>query len=783
MGYSVIGKSLPRVDSVPKVTGEAKYTGDLVLPRMLFGKILRSPHPHARILGIDTSRARRLAGVKAVITGRDTGRVEYGNVLPDEHALAVDKVRFIGDAVAAVAAADEETAAEAIDLIKVEYEELPAVFDPEEAMKPGAPVIHEQFPNNVSARPGYVWGDVEKGFRESDYIWEDTFRTQPVTHCAMEPHAALAVCDSSGRATLWASTQSPYAVRFNIAKVLGMPLSDVRVIKPHVGAGFGGKRETFDLHFCAVLLSKLTGRPVRIVYTPEEQFVAGRHRHPLTMRLKVGVKRDGTLMAKEWVAIADGGAYNSTGPAIINAAGSQVGTLYRVASAKYTGYHVYTNKPVSGAFRGFGVLQARFADDAQMDIVAKEIGMDPVELRLKNAIRPGDPNPSGYKITSCGFTECIERVVEGASSWERRSGPLVKEGIGIGCNNMVCGSSLFGPDSSSSMVKLQEDGTVILFTGVSDVGQGADTAMAQIVAEELGVGLEDIRMSVSDSETSPTDLGAYASRVTLVGGNAVKIAAEDARRQVLELAALKLEARVEDLEARDRRIFVAGSPEKGIGLADLLTFAVVKLGTHILGRGTYAAPSSEWDPATGQTNISPTYSFGSEMLKAEVDEETGQVTVREGVAAFDCGYAINPMSVEGQVEGSTACGIGMSLMEDRITDQGQVLNPSLEGYRAPTALDVPHVGVILVETIDPEGPYGAKGLSEGGQVPVAPAIVNALYDATGIRFKELPVTPEKVLEALDSRRAGDSGIHNGSGCKITTDSATLDRWDTELLGN
>lgn len=763
MGYSVIGRSLPRVDGVAKATGEAKYTGDLVLPRMLFGKVLRSPLPHARVLNVDTSRAERLPGVKGVITGKDTGSIEYGNVLPDECALAVDKVRFIGDAVAAVAAVDEDTAAEALELIRVAYEELPAVFDPEEAMKPGAPLIHDRVPNNVSARPTYTWGDVEKGFRESDYVREDTFRTQAVTHCSMEGHAALATYDASGKAVLWASTQSPYAVRTNIARVLGMGLGDVRVIKPHVGAGFGGKRETFDLHFSAVLLAKMTGRPVRFVYTVEEQFIAGRHRHPFILRCKVGVKRDGTLMAKEWVTIADGGAYNSAGPAVINAAGSQTGTLYRVASARYTGYHVYTNKPVSGAFRGFGVLQGRFADDAQMDIIAQELGIDPIELRLKNAIRPGDPNPSGYKITSCGFVECIERVAEGASAWRRKGEGSVRQGTGIGCNNMVCGSSLFGPDSSSAMVKLQEDGTAVLFTGVSDIGQGADTAMAQIAAEILGVALEDIRLSVSDSETTPTDLGAYASRVTLVGGNAVRVAAEDARRQVMGLAAQKLEARVEDLVVRDRRVYVQGSPERGMALADLLKFAVVKLGTHIIGRGTYAAPSSEWDPATGQTNVSPTYSFGSEMTRVEVDGETGQVAVREGVAAFDCGFAINPMSVEGQIEGSTLCGVGMSLMEERITEMGQVLNPSYEGYKTPTALELPQMRCFLVEPIDPEGPFGAKGLSEGGQAPVGPSIVNALYDATGVRFKELPVTPEKVLKAMEENPTLSHTPSTGSG--------------------
>lgn len=749
--YSVIGKRLPSIDAVAKTTGEAKYTGDLVLPRMLHGKILRSPYPHARVLTIDTSRAERLPGVRAVITGKDTLGIKYGDIIPDEYALAVDKVRYIGDAVAAVAAIDEDTAAEALDLIRVEYQELPAIFDPEEAMKPGAPSIHDDVPNNVSAKPGYHFGNVEAGFRESDYVREDTFRTQAQSHCALEPLAALASHDSTGKVTLWASTQNPYPVSKDLAKVLGIPLGNVRVIKPSMGGGFGGKRDTFDLFFCTALLSRKTGRPVRIAYTREEQFIAGRHRHPFVLKLKVGVRRDGTLIAKEWTAIADGGAYNSVGPAVVGSAGTGTGTLYRVANAKYTGYHVYTNKPVCGAFRGFGLLQTRFADEVQMDLVAKELGMDPAQLRLKNAIRSGDPNPMRWKITSCGLSECIQKAAE-AAEWEQRWGKLPKEeGVGMACNNYVCGSSLYGPDSSAALVKLHEDGTVTLFTGVADIGQGSDTTLAQIAAEELGLSLEDIRMCTSDTETTPTDLGSYASRVTVVGGNAVRIAAGDAKRQVLELAAQMLEARVEDLVSSGRRIHVQGSPEKGIAFSEMIRHALVKQGVHILGRGSYAAPSEQRDPVTRQGNTSPAYSFGAQVVRVEVDRDTGQIAVHQDVAAYDCGLAINPMGLEGQIEGSVVCGLGMTLMEDRVTERGQVLNPSFEGYKVPTALEAPLIDCIFVETIDPEGPFGAKGLSEGAQVPVAPAIANALFDATGVRLTKLPLTPESVLEGLDKR--------------------------------
>lgn len=748
--YSIIGKSLPRVDGVSKATGEARYTGDMTLPRMLYGKILRSPYPHARILDIDTRKASLLPGVKAVITGNDTLGIKYG-LFPDECAIAMDKVRYIGEGMAAVAAVDEEIAAEALELIKVEYEELPAIFDVEEAMKPGAPQVHDGSPN-ISAKRAFEFGDVEKGFRESDYVREDTFRTQAQSHCALETHAALASYETNGKLTLWASAQGPYYHSLDLAKLLGMPLGNVRVINPYVGGGFGGKRELFDLHFCAALLSKKTGRPVKIVYTREEQFMAGHYRHPFIVKIKTGIKKDGTLMAKDCATILDGGAYNSKGPAITGAAGSQVGSLYRVPNVRYTGYHVYTNKPVSGAFRGFGVLQVRFANDVQMNMIARELGMDPVEIRLKNAIGPGEVAPNGWKITSCGFSECIQKAAAEAGWDQERSKLARKTGIGMGCGNYVCGSSLYGPDSSGAMIKLHEDGTVTVFTAVTDIGQGASTTMAQIAAEELGVALEDIRITVPDTEATPTDLGSYASRVTFVAGNAVKVAAGDAKRQLLDIAAEKLEARAEDLVAGDRRVYVRGSPDRGMAFSEVVKLALVKKGVHILGRGSYFAKTEERDIKTGRGNTSPTYSFGAHVARVELDQETGQVALLEEVAAHDCGLAINPMALEGQLEGSTVCGMGMTIMEDRIMEGGQVLNPSFEGYRMPTALETPRIGCIIVETIDPDGPFGAKGLSEGAQVPVAPAIANALCEATGTWFQELPITPEKVLRALNPGR-------------------------------
>ncbi|MDP2728123.1 MAG: xanthine dehydrogenase family protein molybdopterin-binding subunit [Dehalococcoidia bacterium] len=746
---SVIGKRLPRIDGPAKAAGEALYTVDLAPPRMLWGKILRSPHPHARIVGIDTKKAERLPGVKAVVTGKDTLGVKYG-LFPDEQGLTTDRVRFVGEGVAALAAVSEDAAEEALDLIRVEYEELPAVFDAEEAMKPGAPRVHDDVRDNVSVSPIFHWGDVEEGFKKSDYVREDTFRTQAQNHCTLEPHAALAVYDSSGKLTLWASTQGPYHLSLDLARTLGMPLGNVRVIKPHVGGGFGGKREMLDLHFCAALLSMKTGRPVKIVYTREEQFVAGRYRHPLLVTIKTGVKRDGTLLAKECVAIADGGAYNSRGPAIIAAAGSQIGSLYRVPNAKYNGYHVYTNKPVCGAFRGYGTLQVRFADDCQLDMIAEELSIDPVEIRLKNAIRPGEIAPCGWKITSCGFSECIREAASAAGWAQREVRSPGREGMGIGCNNYVSGSFQFGqPDSSGAQVKHHEDGTVTLFSGASDIGQGSDTTLAQIAAEELGVALEDIRISVSDTETTPTDLGSFASRVTFIAGNAVRAAAADAKTQLLQIAAGTLEAKPEDLVARDRRIYVRGSPDKAIAFSEAVATGLKRRGVHILGRGYYASGAEELDYSRALGNISPAYSFGAHVARVQVDLETGHVTVGRETAAHDCGVAINPMALEGQIEGSIVCGLGMTLMEDRLMAGGQVLNPSFESYKVPTALEAPEIASIMVETNDPEGPFGAKGVSEGAQVPVAPSVVNAVYEVTGRRLRELPITPERLLDALN----------------------------------
>ncbi len=755
--YSIIGKSLPRVDAVVKVTGDAKYTADMILPGMLYGKLLRSPYPHARILNIDVSKAQKLPGVRAVITGKDTPGKKFGRyqddqlVFVDQLALAIDKVRYIGDEVAAVAAVDEDTAQEALDLIEVEYEELPAVFDPEEAMKPGAPQIHDHAENNVGLVLLRHFGDVEKGFAESDHIFEDRFVTQGVTHLALEPHAALADFDAAGKLTIWSSNQNPFPDRAQLARALDLPEGRIRVIKPHVGGGFVGKVEPLSHDVCSALLAMKTGRPVMIVLTREEVFTATRQRHPMIVTLKTGVRNDGLVMAKECKIIADTGAYYGVGPNVLATHGTILTLLYRTPNVKYEGNLVFTNKQVCGAQRGYGNPQIRFADEQQMDIIAEALAIDPEELRIRNAVQSGDITPIKSRIVSCGYTECLRKAMEKTGSAQKRGKLPANQGIGIAGTGMSSGSKTYNkPFSSGALVELQEDGTVSLFSGGSDIGQGLNTIMAQITAELLGIGLEEIKITVADTDFTPWDQGTSSSRATMFAGNAAKLAAADARRQLFEAAAEMLEASPEDLDARERKIFVKGSPGKAISFVDAVRAYRSKKKQPLLGRGYYD-PDVERPSPDGEGNISPSYSFGCDVAEVLVDPETGQVKVSKITAAHDCGFALNPMAVEGQIEGALHMGLGYALMEEFFREDGQTLNPTFLNHRMLTALDMPEIESLIVEPVDPNGPFGAKEIGEGTLVPTAAAIAHAVYDATGVRIKELPLTPERVLKALGEK--------------------------------
>jgi 4-hydroxybenzoyl-CoA reductase subunit alpha len=754
---NVVGTRVPMLDAALKAKGAALFTDDMVLPGMLYGKILRSPLPHARILNIDVSRAEKLPGVKGVVTGRDIPDRQYGIVpkAKDEYALARDKVRYIGDDVAAVCAIDPEIAEEALELIDVDYEELPAVFDPLESIKEGAPLIHEGVVNNTSFAINKEFGDVTRAFAESDEVFEDRFYSQAVNHAPLEPHAALGQFDPlNGELTVWSSTQIPFFLRRNLSNTLQIAESKVRVIKPKVGGGFGQKIDMFAKDFCAAWFAMQLGRPVKFVYDREEVFISTRQRHPMYITVKTGVKKDGTIMGQQFQAHADGGAYNSTAPTMIALSCFFLMIPYHVPNLIYEGYHIYTNKPVGGAMRGHGIPQARFAVERQLDMIADRIGLDPAEIRIKNSIHAGEPHSAGFVINTCGFSESVTKAAE-AIGWSEKRGKLPRgRGVGLAGASFPSGVSNMSHISSGAVVQIGRDGAVNLLSGAADIGQGAETVISQIVAEELGVSIEDIRITAADTGITPLDPGTFGSGVTVRAGNAARLAAIAARNKLFEFLAEKLEANVADLVAKDRNIFVKGSPDKGMTFsAALKAYQYADLPMPIVGRGSWMAPASE--PTTlfkEDGNFSPNYSFMTQAAEVEVDLLTGRVKLLKMVTAHDCGTPINPMLVEGQLEGSVVGGMGQALYEDVIVENGQVMNPSFLDYGFPTFMEMPKIEAIEVETDDPIGPFGAKEAGEGTQLSPAPAIVNAVYDAIGIDFMELPLTPEKILAAIEVQK-------------------------------
>lgn len=758
---SPVGKSVPRIDAMAKAYGEAKYVFDMALPGMLVGKMLRSPHAHAKILKIDTSKAEKLSGVKAVITAQDTLKIKFGSneyffpYTVDQLPLESEKVRYIGDEIAAVAAVDEETAEKALSLIKVDYEVLPAVFDAVEAMKPGAPQIHTSM-NNIGVMLPVNYGNPDKALAESDYVREDIFTLQSAAHCALEPHVSLGQYEiATNKITLWTSTQAPFKVREAMAKTLKMEAADIRVIKLNVGGGFGGKLEMLPMDFSACLLSKKSGGfPVKITCSRAEEFSFTRRKHPMIYKLKSGVKRDGTLMAITGEVIADGGAYCSYGPTVIAAAIMRIFMVYKIQNFRVFGFRVYTNNPICGAIRGFGGVQSGFAVESHMDSLACGIGMDPMEFRLKNATDPNTVTVNKLIISSNGLKDCIRKAAE-ASAWKEKNGKKrvkgdVARGIGMGIAADVMGSKMYkAHESAGSIIKVEEDGSVYLFTGAADTGQGSDTAMAQIAAQELGVAYERIRIKAADTEITPFDTGSFASRVTFISGNATKNAATDAKRQILEVVAAELKFYKGDLDIRDEEVVKIPDNTK------LMTFdQAVQLcysfnyGHLIIGRGSYNPKTTPIDFRTGEGNISGSYGFEAQIAEVEVNKKTGDVKVVKMYDVHDVGYPINPDSVHGQIEGSIVMGIGYTLYEDLKFSQGRVLNPSFSKYRIPRSVGVPPIESIFISTLDPQGPFGAKGMGEASLLPTAAAIANAIYDAVGVRITDLPITPEKVLKAL-----------------------------------
>ncbi len=781
----IVNTSPVKVDGVDLVTGRARYTDDFTMPGMLYAKVLTSPHAHARIVRIDVSKAKALPGVHAVLTHADVPHVRHTNAgqsypepSPYDRVILENKVRFVGDRVAVVAAESLRIAEHALALIEVEYDVLPAVFDMEAAMQPGAPVIHNEtdatgiydIARNIAAHLDAELGNISQGFADADFIVEGTYRTQRAKHCALETHGSLAYLDEHGRVNIISSTQVPFHTRRQLAYILNMPMTRIRVMKPRMGGGFGNKQGMF-LEDLVALLALRTKRPVKLIFSRAEEFVGGYSRHPQIIRLRTGVKRDGTLVAQEMRVIGNTGAYGDHAPTVQECTGRKVLPLYRVPNAHFVYDAVYTNQPVSGAFRGYGAIQGFFALESQMDDIAAKLNMDPLELRQKNRIHEGDTDVIAHilgdkedrMVESCGLGECIERGAA-AIDWhaKRASGvqdfilgkqefakqdkscaPMSSKRRGVGMACAMQGSGIAGVDWGSATIALNEDGTFTLYVGATDLGTGSDTILSQIAAEALGVDLKDVYIIASDTDLTPFDVGAYASSTTYVSGGAVKKAAELVRAEILEVAAAMLRVPIDEVQyARigwhdeSCPCHIIASRGQSVTLAEVATYA-----THQGQRQITVTASN-----TAQSSPPP---FTAQFAEVEVDMKTGQVAVLRYVAAVDCGVAMNPKLAEGQVEGAVTQGLGFALFEDMLfDDQGRLYNPNFADYKLFNAFDMPKLETILVETHEPTGPYGAKSVAE---VPIncpAPAIANAIFHAIGVRIVELPITAEKVLKAI-----------------------------------
>lgn len=756
--FSVIGQPVERVDGKVMVSGQAVYGVDVKLPGMLWGKVLRSPIPHGRVLHLDIEKARRLPGVRAVITSKDVPGKRFGSAIKDETIFAIDKVRYVGDAVAAVAAIDENTAEEAIGLIDVDYEELPAVFDPEEACLAGAPLVHEEMANYEANRGRVlVWkpvpganivhravnerGNVEAALARSDFVFEDTFRTSQMHHCYMEPHAVVAEA-RFGAVTVWSCTQGVFPIQICLAELFDIPESKVRVICTKVGGGFGGKIAQ-RLEPYAVALALKTGKPIKLVMTRPEEFTAAAGSAPAVIHIKTGVQKDGTLTARDVSYLWDTGAY-AEGLAPCNRALKDGIGPYRIPDFRITSTLVYTNKLRATPLRGLGVPEATWAIESQMDVIAHQLGMDPLELRLKNALDEGDLSSVGDVVQSIGLKQCLREAAE-AIDWGKPKARNVGRGLALLSKSPTTRGSISG-----AYVHFHEDGSAQVLVGASEIGQGTQVALSQIVAEELGIPVESVGIVVADTAVTPFDEGTYSSRVTLYTGMAVKAAAAEAKKQLLQIASQMTEIPEEDLEVDQQRVISKKHP--GVGL----TFKEIIRAAHtdrkpILGKG-WAGGKGDWPglphKLTGK-QPTPGWKYGAQAIAVEVDEETGVVKILKIVSAHDTGRTINPLTADGQIVGGTVMGMGYALYERILFEDGKVTNPSFMDYKIPSSMEIPEIVPIKVEVPLPEGPFGAKGLGELAGLGVAPAVANAIFDAIKVRIKELPLNPERVLAAIE----------------------------------
>lgn len=760
MNLSVVGKRLPKIDAPDKATGRALYTDDIKLPNMIYGKLLLSPLPHAKIKSIDTKKASELPGVKAILTGADVTDIFYGTSPPryDENVLAKNKVRYVGDVVAAVAAIDEETCYRAIKLIEVDYEELPAVFDPFEAMKDGAPrLFDDKYENNINTRVDHHFGNIEKGFAEADHIREERFVGNRTYQNPMEPHVAIAEWDRHGRVTVYTSTQVVHYVHHQLSRILNLPLGNIRVIMTNCGGGFGAKAATNMLEILSILLAKKVGCAVKMRFNREEMYLYGRGRHKQYIDLKIGVKKDGTITAVKHKAVLEGGAYSSFGIVSTYYAGSMLPTLYKIPNYKYDGYRVNTNLPPCGAFRGHGTPHPRFAFESLLSMIADDIGVDHIDIRFKNAMEPETRTCNDLDIHSCELKACLKLVRE-KSGWDKKKGKLPPgRGIGIGCGGFVSGAgypiyrSKF--PHSNATIKVQEDGSkAVLFVGDADIGQGSDTVLAQSAAEAMGITLDRMSVVSADSDLTPLGFGAYSSRVTLMGGNASKMAGEEVKKQVIAAAAKILGKKEGDLNAANNKVFEVNKPDNFIPWEEAANAHFSSQGP-LLGKGHYSPPEGLGGKYKGAAvGTSPAFSFSASVCEVDVDMETGKVKVLNFWDAHDCGTAINPMAVEGQVEGAIVMGMSETLLEDEVyNNNGKLLNGDLHNYLIATSAEATNINSSIVDSYEPAGPFGAKEVGEGATLPVLGAIANAVADAIGVRITELPITPEKVIKAIKSK--------------------------------
>ncbi len=754
--YRIITKRVNRPDALAKVTGQAKFTTDLKLPGMLIGKTLRSPRHHARILRLDTAPALRVPGVKAVISAWDLPPVVYGfgDRRADMTVFAVDRVRFKGDEIAAVAAVDEDAAQEALDRIVIEYQDLPAVFDPEEAVKEGAPRLHDDSPNNIGVRVKIDKGDMGWALAEADLIREDRFDTQRVHQSYAEPYGCLAEWDADGRITVYTGTMNASGLQIMLSRVLKVPVGRIRIIQTHTGGSFGSKVVLNSIYPASAVLSKKTGCPVKMIYSREEEYFASRPRFAGRYYVKTAVKKDGTILGREVNFFYDAGAYCDMAAAMIIVCSHRNDSVYRIPAIRTDAKLVYTNKSPVGAYRGYGSPQNTFAFDSQLDMIAEDLGMDPAELRLKNAIRPGDVTVHGWKITSCGLPEAIEHVVA-ASGWKEKRGRRrhLKKGIGMACTiHEVDDRHSDGFAGSNAHVEILQDGQAVIYSGEGEYGQGRDTTFCQIAAEVLGIPLESVRILLPDTDITPYSLGPWGSRVTYSGGIAVLRAAEEAKRILLQEAGDMLEANPADLSIQEGKIFIKGLSQPKATVGEVAHFALLrKAGRRIRGSGQDEPATTRMDP-TKQTSPCSTYSFACQAVEVEVNDQTGEVEVLKVWTANDGGNIINPIGAEGQIEGQVLQGLGFAKTEEMVFRDGHLLTTDFMTAGTPGPFDAPPVHIYFTKTYDPTGPFGAKGVAEVAAPPTAAALANAVYDAIGVRINRLPLSPERVLAAIQEQR-------------------------------